>query len=119
MKYRRLTENGDYTFGSKTNNFLYDNNAVVQAIKTSLLLLKGEWWEDVNRGLPLFESILGQPGTPENIQAIDLVIRDQIANVEGVIDIKNYSGTYNSSREYAISCQVETVYGEAYLEVNL
>ena len=118
MKYRKLN-NGDYVLGSKTNNFLFNNDAVVQAIKTSLLLLKGEWWEDIEIGLPLFQNILGQPGTEENMQAIDLIVRNRISNVEGVIDVKNYIGTYNNSREYKIECQVETIYGSAFLEVNL
>lgn len=118
MKYRKLVD-GDYSFGSGNNDFVYDNAAMIQAIKTSLLLLKGEWWEDTERGLPLFQSILGQPGTPDNIRAVDLIIQDQIASVDGVVNIKNYIGTYNSTREYTIECTVETIYGEAYLSVNL
>ena len=118
MKYRKLVD-GDYSFGSGNNDFVYDNAAMVQAIKTSLLLLKGEWWEDIEKGLPLFESILGQPGTPENLRAIDLIIQDNIASVNGVLNIKDYTGTYTASREYMIECKVDTIYGEAYLKLAL
>lgn len=116
MNYRRLVD-GDYSFGAGTNDFVKDAGAVSQAIRTSLLLLKGEWWEDIEAGLPLFQSILGQPGTPENIQAVDLIVQENIANVQGVINIKNYKGSY-INRQYSISCTVDTIYGEANVEVT-
>jgi len=81
------------------------------------LLLKGEWWESTEEGLPLFESIMGQPGTPENIQAIDLIIQDRITNTPDVIDIKNFQSTYDN-RRYLLSCTVETKYGDATVEVS-
>lgn len=118
MKYRRLTETGDYSFGRGKGDFLTDIEAVTQAIYTSLKLLKGEWWENLEAGLPLFQSIIGQSGTPEHIKAIDLIVNDKILNVTGVISISNYKGEY-LNRTYSISCTVETIYGQAAVEVTL
>ena len=116
MKYRKLVK-GDYSFGKGLGDFVSGAQAVSQAIQTRLLLLQGEWWESTEEGLPLFQNILGKPGTPENIQAIDLIIRDRIANTPDVIDIKNFQSSYEN-RKYSLRCIVETKYGEATVEVS-
>ncbi|MFC3768353.1 hypothetical protein [Paenibacillus sp. GCM10012303] len=116
MKYRKLV-NGDYSFGKGPNDFLTGTLAVSQAIKTNLLLLYGEWWENVDKGLPLFQNILGQPGLPENVQAADLLVREVILSTSGVLSIKNYSSNY-ADRTYSCRCTVETQYGDASVEVT-
>ena len=50
MRYRALDDNGDMTFGGNNKNFLKDIKAVIQAIKTRIKLLKGEWWENTETG---------------------------------------------------------------------
>lgn len=116
MKYRKLI-NGDYSFGSNANDFISGTLAVSQAIKTNLLLLFGEWWESTDEGLPLFQNILGQPGTPENEQAVDLLVQANITNTPGVISIKNFSSIY-ADRTYSLTCTAETQYGDATVEVT-
>lgn len=115
MKYRKLTADGDYSFGHNQNDFISDVGAVAQAIRTSLLLLEGEWWEDLSIGLPLFQNILGMPGTPDNVQAADLLIQGVISNVDGVRRIKEFESSYQS-RSYKMQCTVETIYGELTIE---
>jgi hypothetical protein len=116
LKYRKLV-NGDYSFGHNENDFVSGTEAVSQAIKTNLLLLYGEWWEDIDKGLPLFESILGKPGTPENVQAADLLVQGAISSTPGVISIKNFQSSYEN-RQYSLNCTVDTQYGEASVEVT-
>lgn len=117
MRYRKLDSDGDYTFGGNANDFYEGTLAASQAIKTNLLLLKGEWWEDTEKGLPLFQNILGQAGTPEHVQATDLLVQDVILNTPGVIRIKNFKSTYEH-RKYSLTCTVETQYGDAVTEVT-
>lgn len=118
MRYRRQTALNDYSFGNSQHDFLTDLDAVVQAIRTRLLLLKNEWWEDLDDGLPLFQSILQKPGTPENVDAAALLIQDRILETPGVTQIKDYSGAY-SNRQYSVSCTVDTIYGIANVEVSI
>ncbi|MCL6442078.1 MAG: hypothetical protein K6T83_01205 [Alicyclobacillus sp.] len=117
MRYRKLSPSGDYTFGLQ-NGFYTDTEAVAQAIYTSLKLLQGEWWEDTSQGLPLFQSILGQPGTPDHIHAVDMLVQEQILNVPGVQEITSFSSDYDSrTRTYTITnCTVQTQYGETVLK---
>ncbi|NHN33574.1 hypothetical protein [Paenibacillus agricola] len=115
MRYRKLN-NGDYTFGGNGDDFITGTLAVSQAIKTNLLLLQGEWWESTGTGLPLFQHILGAPGTPQHIQATDLLVQDNILATLGVLRIKDFKSIYED-RKYGLSCKVETIYGDAETEV--
>lgn len=110
LKYRKLDINRDYTFGAGVGNFVTDLEAVSQAITTNLLLFMGEWWENKEKGLPLFQNILGQPGNPENSQAADLLIQSVIITTPGVKSIKEFNSIYDQ-RIYTLSCIVETIYG--------
>lgn len=116
MKYRKLTSSGDYTFGQQ-NEFYEGTDAVSQAIDTSMKLLLGEWWEDTSQGLPLFEQILGNSGSPDNIHAVDLIVQDRINQVLGVISISNYTSSYNN-RKYSATCSVQTQYGDATVPIE-
>lgn len=116
MKYRRL-ESGDYTFGKGNQNFYNGTVAVSQAIKTRLLLLKNEWWEDTEDGLDLFQNILGKYATESNLHSIDLLIQDRIITTPDVISIENFISSYNN-RIYTVNCIAVTKYGDASLEVT-
>ena len=118
MIYRREDKDGDYILGSGNNEFLSGSEAVAQAITTSLKLLKGEWWEDVNNGLPLWQSILGQPGSEVNKISVDNIIKSRIleTNLNGtklVSSIDEYSGSYDSSlRKYTFEAKITTIYSQ-------
>lgn len=113
MTYRQLTESGDYSFGHGDRDFMQGVDAVAQAIKTRLTLLKGEWWEDTADGLPLFQNILGVRGTEENKRAADLLVQDRIIQTTGTTGVKNFESRIDSkTRKYTISCTVNTLYGE-------
>ena len=111
MKYRRLDGNWDYCFGRNKSDFLTDLEAVAQAIKSRLQLLYAEWWEDTEDGLPLWEQIIAIPGSPNNKDAVDIIIRSRIAETTDVLSVLAFSSTYEN-RKYAFECLVATKYGE-------
>lgn len=120
MKYRKLTATGDYSFGNNAQDFITDAQAVAQAVQTRLHLLRGEWWETPEDGLPLFQSILGVSNTEKNKQTADLLIQQRILGTTGVTEINNYISVVDGvSRTFTISCDINTVYGLATVEVNL
>jgi hypothetical protein len=102
-------------FGFNQDDFYSGTEAVAQAIYTSLKLLQGEWWEDTSTGFPLFQSILGQPGTPDHQNAVDMLVQEAILNVQGVQSISNYSSVY-VNRKYTFNAGVQTIYGLVGLE---
>lgn len=98
-------------FGGNTNDFYTGQDAVGQAIYTSLKLLQGEWWLDQSIGLPLFQHIVGQSGTPEHIRGADMLVQEVILGVQGVTSITSFSSSY-SNRTYQIdNAVVQTQYG--------
>lgn len=116
MKYRRLDENWDYVFGHGKNDYLEGREAVGQAVKSRLLLLYGEWWEDLEDGLPLFERILASSGSDENKQAVDIIFARRIGDTTGVLNVSWYDSSFDrNKRAYSFSCRVDTVYGELYV----
>lgn len=76
--YLQLDQNYDPIFDPGAS--LTDTNAVAQAILTRLKLFLGEWWENLNLGLPVFQSILGQLASPQGIAAMSLAVQQ---NIEG------------------------------------
>ena len=107
MKYRPLDNTGDYTMGRP---YLVDAIAVGQAIKTRLLLLQGEWWEQQDDGLPLFQNILGTTGNPRELQQVDLLVQERILGTPNVSRILEFQSSYES-RTYSFRCIVETSFG--------
>ena len=114
MKYRRLDDDWDYCFGRGQQNYLTGAEAVAQAIKSRLLLLYHEWWEDLEDGLPLWERILGTSGSDENRQAVDIIIRDRISGTEGVHTVTAFESSFER-RNYKFTATVDTIYGTLYI----
>lgn len=120
MKYRRLTESGDYSFGSADQDFVYNLEACAQAIKTRLDLLLDTFWRDLSDGLPLFQRILGASGSESNLLAVDNIIQQRIRGTQGVTDIVSYSSTFNrDTRVYQFQATVQTEWSTTVIEGSI
>ena len=116
MKYRALDRNGDYTLGNGL--FLRDKEAVAQAVKTTILLLLGEWWENTSVGTPLFEKVLGLYGADdEKRNAVDVVISSRILETRDVTRITRYSSRIEN-RVYFAEISIDTAYGEIEAKIS-
>ena len=117
MIYRKLTGTGDYSFGRGSQDFVTGVEAVAQACKTNMLLLRGEWWENLENGLPLFEDILGTPETAEGRATIDAIVSARILETEGVLSIESFESS-TENRRYTATAVIDTEYGETSVEVT-
>jgi hypothetical protein len=104
-------------FGQGSANFAMDIEAVTQAIKTKLLLLIGEWWEDSSKGLPLFQTILLQRQTAEGKLTIDTVARERILETPGVTQIVAFESGFLES-VYWMKAEVYTIYSQSPIEIR-
>jgi hypothetical protein len=100
--------------GSNGRVFLADVDAVAQIIYTTLRLLLGEWWENLTIGFPLFQSLIGATGSPQNQQGIMLLIQNTIRSCPYVLDIVDFSfstntGTFQSTFTATVSTSLGTV----------
>ena len=110
MIYRSLDKEGDFTFGQGKQNFLNEEAAVAQAIKTRMKLLQGEWWENLEDGLPLFQKILARRQPKE---VIDQIIKKRILGTPNVKSITEYESTWNNEeRKYSFQGKVKTIFGD-------
>lgn len=113
ISVRKLDTNHDPIYGNGKADFLTDLNAVAQLIDTSLLLLQGEWWNDLAAGLPLFQQIIGVSGVGNNPQVAALLIQQTIMGVPYVNAITDAALDYEPlSRSFTYSCKVYTAFGQ-------
>lgn len=112
MRYRKLTADGDYTFGKGNQQFHVNTpEGVAQAVRTRLALWTGEWFLDMTEGTPFTTQVMGT-GT----QALyDSAIKDRILGTDGVLSISDYASTLDRDRKLTVSAKITTIYGEATL----
>lgn len=110
MRYRRLGPNNEPFMGRGRQDFISGAEAVGQAVVTRLRLFRGEWWENMYEGIPMWQSMLGVVGTKKD--AIDRIIQDTILATEGVRRITALNSIFDrQTREYKFYCAIETIYG--------
>lgn len=115
MRYRKLTADGDYSFGNGQLDFWRDvPEAVSQSVKTRILLWLGEWFLDTTEGTPFMQGILGKYSK----ETADVVIQDRVLSTTGVVDIQNYVSSLNpDTRRMSISFDLNTIYGPTKVQV--
>ncbi len=83
-------------------------DSIVQRLKILLLSFQGEWFLNIDYGIPYYQSILRKGITQSKV---DNIFRQQILDTEGVVAIISFTSTFNAfSREYSLtfSCRVTT-----------
>lgn len=116
MRYRKLTADGDYSFGAGQLDFYRDvPEAVGQAVETRLLLWLGEWFLNTDEGTPFMQGILGK----HSKETADVTIQDRILNTQGCTDIEDYESLIDGeTRIMQVSCSVDTIYGPTTIDVQ-
>lgn len=118
ITYLQLDPSDDPIFDPKAS--LTDLAAVTQAIETRLLLFAGEWWEDLNEGTPMFQSILGASANPKNLQAMNLILSQRIQSTPFVSSVLSASVTFDPvKRAFTFSATAQTAFGPTTVIVTL
>lgn len=113
MRYRKLDQNGDFTFGTGVGDFHINTpDAVAQAVNTRLNLWIGEWFADTSDGTGWNQAILGK----RSKNLYELTLRQRILETPGVLQLESFESTLNTSdRRLTVLAVIDTIYGEAYL----
>ena len=97
------------------SSYLSSAAAVGQAVKTRILLLLGEWWENVLDGTPLWQKILGVSGPGGNTtlqEQISLIIQQRILGTPYVTGISDLQITFNApARAFGLYAVIQTAFG--------
>lgn len=105
-----VIENGDFVLVSGVD-------AIVQQCRIALQMFQGEWFLNLDAGIPYWERILGQkPNTA--IAAAQIFFSRELLAVPGVNKILLLNITYTGvTRLLNISWQVSTVFGDTPVDV--
>ena len=110
MRYRKVDENGDSSFGNGQSDFLINTpEAVGQAVLSRLNLWIGEWFANTEDGTGWSTEVLGK-GTSD---IYELMLRARVLGTQGVVSIISFDSTYDSdSRKLTIAIAIDTINGE-------
>lgn len=112
MIVRALDTDHDWTFGKGKSDYLRDNKAIAQNIKTKLLSFYKDCFFDTEAGVDWFR-LLGTLGQKDNKLEIELRTREIILQCYGVVRIVNLTSSV-SSRGLSINYTVDTIYTSAF-----
>jgi len=109
MRYRKLDENGDYTFGQGAADFYKDvPEAPAQAVLTRLFLFQGEWFLDRREGMTWKTQVLGN----RTASTRDPAIRRHVLKTRGIKKILEYNSQVDrNTRKYSVQMTLDTIYG--------
>lgn len=115
MRYRKLSADGDYTFGNGQENFYINTpEGVGQSVKTRLLLWIGEWFLDIDEGVPYMQAIIGK----KTKQEADIAIQERILSTEGVTELLDFQSEIDpDTRKISMSCSIDTIYGPTKVQI--
>lgn len=80
----------------------------VQKVKIRLLNYRGEWFRDINTGVPYLQSILGKKNTKA---ATDIILKNVIIGTDNIAAIQSYTSTINTERKLEVSFSAIMVSG--------
>lgn len=106
MIVRGLDENNDWTYGKGKNDYLKNNDAVAQSIKTRLQSFLGDCFFAVTSGIDWF-NLLGS----KNQRALTLAVSTTVLNTKDVTAMTNLTVDLSTTRVITFHYNVETVYG--------
>lgn len=114
----RLDNTGDLAFENGDLAFAKGADGVAQLIREALLLVRGEWFLDLDAGMPWFErdgvstdvALLGQQFNQAKAES---TFRTTIAAIPGVGAINAISATFDdATRLMTVTWNVTTTFGD-------
>jgi hypothetical protein len=104
---RALDSNGDWLFGKSLSDYIANQSAVAQTIKTNVSSFLGDCFFDLGSGINWFVFLAGS----KNQLALQLAIASTILNTTNVTGLLQLSATLNPlTRGFNIAYQVNTTY---------
>jgi hypothetical protein len=117
IQYLRLDADYDPVFIPAAS--YADLDAVRQAIQTRLMLFEGEWWEDLQEGTPMFQSILGASGSPKSQAAMELALNRRISGTPYVSAVSDQVVAFDkATRSFAYGAVAQTSFGPVPVAFN-
>lgn len=111
MKFRQITNDGDWTFGKGLNNYARDNKAIGLNIRTRIYSWVGDCFFDTEAGIDWINRL----GSKNQRQLLELDLRNIILQTDGVTGLLEFS-TNLIGRKFTADYSVQTVYSRSYVD---
>jgi hypothetical protein len=109
MRVRRIDAGGDWTFGRGRASYAATSESVAQRVKTRLQSFKGDWFLDLDHGLPWFARF----EKPADLALIEADIKRCILKTPGVDSLLAFSIDLDrDTRKCTIAVTVKDIYGD-------
>jgi hypothetical protein len=105
MRFRAITDNGDWVFGNGQQAYVRDNLAIKYDMETKLRTFLNECFFAPEIGVPWFQ-LLGA----KDQNALILSLQQVIANVVGVTKITDVQFELTPDRDAKVSYNINTIY---------
>lgn len=111
MTRRDFDSDGDYAI----NSFITESPATIQAVATRLRLFRGEWFLNLESGIPWFQRVFVKPA---NLSRTERLIKDTISQTEGVGELLEFNMVFNAeSRGTSVEFSASTIYNDEFEDV--
>ncbi|ALR06699.1 hypothetical protein XFHB_07975 [Xylella fastidiosa] len=87
MRVRRVDSQGDWTFGNGRGNYAAASDGVAQRVKTRLRSFRGNWFLDLDHGLPWLDLM----ERPADLVHLEREVKRCILTTEGVRRLTAFS----------------------------
>jgi hypothetical protein len=108
MRVRRIDADGDWTFGRGRHSYAATSESVAQRVKTRLLSFQGDWFLDLDHGLPWFIRM----EKPADLALLEADVKRCILETAGVASLTAFSIDLNrETRKCTIAATIIDAYG--------
>ncbi|MGF6878351.1 hypothetical protein [Paraburkholderia sp. MM5477-R1] len=111
MRVRRLDASGDWTFGHGRADYADQSESVAQRVVTRLRSFRGDWFLDLDHGIPWIER-MERAGERERLEAD---IKRQILGTDGVSAILSFDIAFDGeTRHMTVATTLRDIYGNEF-----
>jgi len=104
-----LDSDGDLDISGGDLSLAEGIEAIGQHVNQRLRLFLGEWFLDINAGVPFFQNIFVKR---PNFAVVEGIFRDQILSTAGILELNSFNFDYNNTtRSLSISFTARTING--------
>ena|SRR5690606_17884111 len=113
----KLDQKGDLLISDYDLSLIEGQDQISQNLAIRLRFVLGEWYLDIESGIPYYQDIFIKS---PNRNRIETIIKDEIVNTQGINRLLSFQSDYQPiTRKYSVRFQCETDKGTLDQEVIL
>lgn len=116
MRVRRIDAGGDWTFGRGRAGYAVTSESVAQRVRTRLQSFRGDWFLNLDHGLPWFEHM----AKPANLGLLEADLKRCILETPGVATLTSFSlDLVRDTRKLTVAATITDIYGDDEQQISV